>query len=190
MNIATILVSGVHAHTRNPVIVPRGIVGAAVTFDFEDPQWEGLSKTAVFQGDVTRDVIVKGNTAIIPAETVANDGTTLKVGVYGVDDKNNLAIPTLWATIGKISSAADPSGDPGTEPGLPIWAQLADEVDKLKRTGSGGNVDFRTDETLILKDGVLSVNTTDEMERDNTLPITSAGVYTTVGNIEALLKTI
>ena len=47
-----------------------------------------------------------------------------------------------------------------------------------------------TDATLTLKDGVLSVNTTNEMERDNTLPITSAGVYTTVGNIEALLKTI
>lgn len=52
----------------------------------------------------------------------------------------------------------------------------------------GGNVE--TDETLIIKDGVLSVNTTDQMEQDNTLPITSAGVYATVGNIEVLLKTI
>lgn len=49
---------------------------------------------------------------------------------------------------------------------------------------------FQTDETLTLKNGILSVNTTDKMEQDNTLPITSAGVYTTVGNIEALLKTI
>jgi hypothetical protein len=49
---------------------------------------------------------------------------------------------------------------------------------------------FETDHTLTLKNGVLSVNTTDEMEKDNTLPITSAGVYATVGNIEALLKTI
>lgn len=42
----------------------------------------------------------------------------------------------------------------------------------------------------ITEDGTLSVNTTDQMEHDNTLPITSAGVYTTVGNIEVLLKTI
>lgn len=49
---------------------------------------------------------------------------------------------------------------------------------------------FETDETLTLKDGILSVNTTDQMEQDNTLPMTSAGVYATVGNIEALLKTI
>ena len=53
-----------------------------------------------------------------------------------------------------------------------------------------GGVSFETGETLTLKDGILSVNTTDQMEQDNTLPITSAGVYATVGNIEALLKTI
>ena len=47
-----------------------------------------------------------------------------------------------------------------------------------------------TDETLTLENGVLSVNTTNDMEQDNTLPITSAGVYNTVGNIEVLLKTI
>lgn len=57
-------------------------------------------------------------------------------------------------------------------------------------SGSGSSTNFKTDETLTLKDGVLSVNTTDQMEQDNTLPITSAGVYATVGNIEALLKTI
>lgn len=57
-------------------------------------------------------------------------------------------------------------------------------------TSTGSGIDFKTDETLTLKDGVLSVNTTDLMERDNTLPITSAGVYATVGNIEALLNTI
>ena len=56
--------------------------------------------------------------------------------------------------------------------------------------GTGSGSSFKTDDTLTLKDGVLSVNTTDLMEQDNTLPITSAGVYATVGNIEVLLKTI
>ena len=65
-----------------------------------------------------------------------------------------------------------------------IAAELVDVPD------SGGNVNFQTNETLTLKDGVLSVNTTNDMEQDNTLPITSAGVFATVGNIEALLKTI
>ena len=49
---------------------------------------------------------------------------------------------------------------------------------------------LKTDETLIWKDGVLSVNTTADVEQDNTLPMSSAGVYATVGNISLLLKTI
>lgn len=49
---------------------------------------------------------------------------------------------------------------------------------------------FETDETLTLANGVLSVNTAEAVEQDNTLPVTSAAVYTEVGNIEAILKTI
>lgn len=49
---------------------------------------------------------------------------------------------------------------------------------------------FKPDETLSLKNGILSVNTADSAQQDNTLPITSAAVSKTVGNIEILLKTI
>ena len=56
--------------------------------------------------------------------------------------------------------------------------------------GGSGGVAFTTDETLTLKDGILSVNTTKEPEPDNTLPITSAAVHATVGNISAILDTI
>ena len=51
-------------------------------------------------------------------------------------------------------------------------------------------VKFETDNTLKLEDGILSVNTADKVEEDNTLPVTSAAVYTEVGNINALLATI
>lgn len=56
--------------------------------------------------------------------------------------------------------------------------------------GTGGGVQFETDETLSLKDGILRVNTAKAVEKDNTLPITSAAVFTEVGNINALLETI
>jgi len=36
----------------------------------------------------------------------------------------------------------------------------------------------------------LVVDTTNNVEQDNTKPITSAGVFTVVGNVEALLDTI
>lgn len=50
---------------------------------------------------------------------------------------------------------------------------------------------LKVDNTLKLsEDGVLSVNTTTEVEKDNTLPIQAAAVHTIVGNIEVLLGTI
>ena len=64
------------------------------------------------------------------------------------------------------------------------------EKDTGVPASGGSGVDFGTDATLKLENGILSVNTTNDMEQDNTLPITSAGVFATVGNIEALLKTI
>lgn len=54
---------------------------------------------------------------------------------------------------------------------------------------AGGGVEFETDDTLIMENGVLRVNTADEVG-DSTLPITAAAVNVTVGNIEALLETI
>jgi hypothetical protein len=56
--------------------------------------------------------------------------------------------------------------------------------------GGGGSGIIETDETLIYKDGKLSVNTTNQAEADNTRPITSSGVYAIVGNIGAILDTI
>ena len=56
--------------------------------------------------------------------------------------------------------------------------------------GDGSGIYFETDETLTLEDGILSVNTADVVEEDNTLPVTSAAVYAEVGNINALLATI
>lgn len=86
-----------------------------------------------------------------------------------------------------------PQGPPGKTPvkGVDYFTQdeIADVVEEVKRDISAG-VEIHTDETLTFKDGILSVNTTDAMEQDNTLPITSAGVFATVGNIEALLMTI
>lgn len=61
----------------------------------------------------------------------------------------------------------------------------------LMHVDAEGNLNpLRLDAGLEIRDGVLSVNTANEPEQDNSLPITSAGVYATVGNINALLHTI
>lgn len=46
------------------------------------------------------------------------------------------------------------------------------------------------DNLLVNSAGVLSVDTASSAESDNTKPITSAAVYTAIGNINALLETI
>lgn len=68
-------------------------------------------------------------------------------------------------------------------------AQARENIGAGTGNGSGG-VDFETDETLSLKNGILSVNTTDEAQQDNPLPMTSQGVYNEFAVINALLKTI
>lgn len=44
--------------------------------------------------------------------------------------------------------------------------------------------------TLFVENNILKVNTTDDVEADNTRPITSSGVHVICGNINALLQTI
>lgn len=58
--------------------------------------------------------------------------------------------------------------------------------------GTGGGPSYKIGSGLLLdpQTNTLSVNVADEAEPNNTLPITSAAVHTTVGNIEILLGTI
>lgn len=132
MNIATIAVSGVQAITENPAVIPAGIVGATVTVRFTDSRWEGLTKIAVFQGCEVRDVTMTGETVAIPHETVAQPDHTLRVGIYGVDTRQNLVIPTLWTTVGVTREAADPSGDESLEPTPAVWEQIAQRMTELE----------------------------------------------------------
>lgn len=71
-------------------------------------------------------------------------------------------------------------------------AQIGAAVNKyLEKNPVDTGVDFEPGNALELTpEGVLNVKTTDNAEPDNTLPITSAGVNTIVGNIGAILDTI
>ena len=152
----------------------------------------GLS-LGVFPEDVYRHVIELCNEAVAVATSVRDDadagkfnGAPGKTPEAGVDyfteaDKQAIAV----AAAQKVGFPKPTSADNGTylgcENGKARW--------KTVDVPTGG-VQFTTDETLSLKDGVLSVKTAQEPEPDNTLPITSAAVYTAVGNIEIILQTI
>lgn len=66
----------------------------------------------------------------------------------------------------------------GTTGGASSWDDLTGKPFDTLGTG------------LKVEDGTLMVDTADEVEQDNTKPITAAAVYTEVGNINALLATI
>lgn len=87
----------------------------------------------------------------------------------------------------------------GIDPGALVWIEAKVWQDRIVEVQvipieiGGGGVEgtFIPGETLTLDDnGVLNVKTTDVAEENNTLPITSAGVNTIVGNIGAILDTI
>lgn len=56
--------------------------------------------------------------------------------------------------------------------------------------GSNGSSSLIAGDNIDITDGVISVQTAPNVEKDNTKPITSAAVYTEVGNINILLQTI
>ena len=55
---------------------------------------------------------------------------------------------------------------------------------------SGGGYNIGSGLKLDAETNTLSVDTANAVEKDNTKPVTSAAVYTEVGNINALLATI
>ena len=134
MELGKVRVNGISAETVCRKKIPRGIVGATVGLEFTDPLWDGLTKIAVFWGSCVRTVRDPGSVVQIPWEVVAEAGFQLRMGVYGVDEQNNLVIPTIWAELGMIEYAADPAGDPAMDPQLPIWTELQRQIDGLSNS--------------------------------------------------------
>lgn len=185
MIVAKIQVNDAIANTVYRKVIPAGIIGAQVQFDYAVDPWDGLHKTVVFRGAVTKDVITDAEVVTIPAEVVARHGYPLRVGVYGVDADGNIAIPTLWADLGTARDAADPSGDTTTDPSLPVWEQLRAMIGNLDDldTTAKNNLVAAVNEALKLGcgevdptdiqrivDDYLAANPPTVMETDPTVP--------------------
>lgn len=63
-------------------------------------------------------------------------------------------------------------------------------LSKFEGGGTGGGMPGINESLKYDEDGDLGVNVTDEIAENNRLPVSSAAVFTTVGNINALLETI
>lgn len=75
-----------------------------------------------------------------------------------------------------------------------IIEQILARLDDLEENGGGSGAvskdDIREAVEEYMGKNPVEVKTTDVVEKDNTLPVTSAGVYTVCGNIEALLQAL
>ena len=175
------------------------------------PHWEGLEKTAVFRaGERTAAVLLdESGRCTVPWEVLEKPGRTLSAGVYGRDPEGGLTLPTVWADLRTILEGASP-GEMARPPTPDLWEQeLAKKGDSLSYdglnltllsgerplssvpvAGGGGAVVYHFGHGL-RQDGLhVWVDAVDDFHWDNTLPMTAAGVYAAVGNIEALLGAI
>ena len=128
------------ALTSPPELLTAGMAKVVTVHFAFSPDWDSLRKTAVFSdGWRTVDVLesdwADGCTPI-PHEVLQTAGRNVRVGVYG-SDSTGVALPTVWAELGRVRPAADPSGDTSTDPTAPVWSQLQGQIgdlDKLTTT--------------------------------------------------------
>lgn len=180
--------------------------------------WEELTVTATFvtPANSIRMVLPPDGVLDVPQETLAQplpDGCLGKIVFAGVSD----GVQRLSTNVPFLISGHAPAEGSGTQPTPSEWQQFVQQLtDVLAREvparGLPGQVLTKTEEGNIWtfpsggtgggsytigpglkldpESNILSVDTAETVEQDNTLPVTSAAVYTTVGNIDALLATI
>lgn len=182
-----------------------------VRFSFSE-EWDGLENTAVFRaGDKSVSVMLDGTGEVgctLPWEVLMVPGLRLEAGVYGTRGEE-VVLPTVWADLGYIRTGAAP-GEESRPPTPELWEQeLARKGDRLEYdgvdlklksgdrilssveiAGGGGGPVYRFGHGLKQDGTHISVDSVSDFKGDNTLPMTAAGVQTSVGNIEALLETI
>lgn len=106
------------------------------------------------------------------------------VGIAGIEKTatiDNVDVYTITMTDGSSYTFTVTNGSGGSGGGSADVPIASEAVAGIVRVGEN---------LKISADGVLSVDTATAVEEDNTRPVTSAAVQTTVGNIEILLKTI
>ncbi len=182
-----------------------------------DEEWQDKVKTVYFvcEDGSYQAVVMSGNSCGVPM--LDGEHRRIFVGVQaGSTEKPSVLKTTRPCCLKVRDSIADLLGQPIPDPTPDVYQQIMALLEDIKQgevspediqkavdnylTENPVRVDIATTEKAgivtvgknlsITKDGVLSVDTTDNAEQDNTKPITSAGVNLVVGNINAILAII
>ena len=157
-----------------------------VNFNF-DSEWEAYeTKTARFSHNGGYiDVVFSGSQCAVP---IIKDTYCFFVGVYAgnLHTTTPARVPCKLSILCGSSAPAAPSDD--------VYNQIMEKLNGLSGAQPATEKQLGLvrigDNLSVDKNGVISVTTTDEAENDNTKPITSAGVYTQLGNIAVLLAAL
>lgn len=187
-----------------------------IKFDF-DEEWQSTVKTVYFvcEDGSYQAVVMSGDSCDVPM--MVGGHRRIFVGVQaGSAEKPSVLKTTRPCCLKVKDSIADYLGQPIPDPTPDVYEQIMALLEDIKQgevspediqkavdnylTENPVRVDIATTEKAgivtvgknlsITEDGVLSVDTTDNAEQDNTKPITSAGVNLVVGNINAILAII
>lgn len=182
-----------------------------------DEEWQDKVKTVYFvcEDGSYQAVVMSGNSCGVPM--LDGEHRRIFVGVQAGAAKKPSVLKTTRPCCLKVrDSIADLLGQPIPDPTPDVYQQIMALLEDIKQgevspediqkavdnylTENPISVDIATTEKAgivavgknlsITEDGVLSVETTDDAEQDNTKPITSAGVNLVVGNINAILAII
>lgn len=182
-------------------------------------QWDTGRRVKITDGDGVKQIhyqnrcfgrsvdvdVGDDGTAIIPDELL-QDWHPLTAYAYVTDDAGGYTKVQVDFAVHKRARPTDYVYTPTEHAGFDrLRAEIGDlddlttenkstivaAINEVARSGGGGTK-YQIGNGLILdaKTNTLAVDTADAVERDNTKPITSAGVYLEIGNINALLATI
>ena len=208
-----IKLDGYGAHTTLAEDRPVMLLGTAESYGIEilhiapGKDWAELTITATFNASdgTSTDILMStdGNIAV-PTEATAKSGsgrivfTGVSNGIQRISCDLDYFVVAHSGINGTQSGGVAPSWfEQAANRFMPLGGTTGQVLTKKSDADldaewqdSKGGVNFKLDETLRLEDGVLKVNTAKKVEKDNTLPVTSAAVHTTVGNIEVLLAAL
>ena len=124
------------------VLLTSGMVQAVqVRFCFS-PEWEGLTRTAVFRaGQVSVSCLLdEENCCTVPWECLQTAGTHLMAGVYGTRAQE-MVLPTVECSLGLICTGAQPAENTPQEPTPTLVQQLLTTAETAAQTAASIRAD-------------------------------------------------
>lgn len=145
----------------------QGSVGETVRLKRSE-DWKRMAATAVFSnGEQTRDVIVSGETLVIPWELLQEEGRRLTLNFHGADD-SGCVVQTNIASLGRVKKSNSPSGIP---PEAPTPAR-ADQIQALAQEAMAVAADLQASAASGAFDGVSPQVSVQAADGGHTVSIT------------------